>query len=286
MDHMPTPEEIFGSYTSWKLTENTWIISFMGGSQFLYLLEGKEKALLIDTGYGMGHLRQYCEKLTDKPILCANTHFHPDHAAGNAEFAEVIVSEDWEIDKPTMETGEYPCDTSTFLYPDYKKVLVTEEGYDIDLGGRVIHAKKAKPAHCNSSVFFFDEGEGMLFTGDDLECAQVMTINAAEDVGLVFDPKSRLDNMRANTVWMKELCDSGKVKYLLPNHNGTPIALSYVDDFIGLIDHIYAGDATIEDKLNHKYVEMDPKSVNYCRVRYNKASIFIVKSELMKVYGK
>ena len=34
----------------------------------MYLLEGDEKALLIDTGYGAGNLREYVEKLTSKPI--------------------------------------------------------------------------------------------------------------------------------------------------------------------------------------------------------------------------
>ena len=40
----------------------------MGDSEYMYLLEGDEKALLIDTGYGAGNLREYVEKLTSKPI--------------------------------------------------------------------------------------------------------------------------------------------------------------------------------------------------------------------------
>lgn len=285
MDDMFTPEEIFGSYSAWKLTEHTWIISFMNGTQFIYLLEGEKKALLTDTGYGLGHLRAFCEKLTDKEIICANTHFHPDHAAGNGEFTEVIVSEDWSMDETTVTQGEYPYDLNSFPYPDYKKVLVGEEGLDIDLGGRVVHAKKAAPAHCNSSVFYFDESEGLLICGDDLECAQVMLINACDGPGLVFDPVERLNNLKKNTLWMKKLADEGRVRYLLPNHNGTPISLEYLDDFIGLVDHIFAGDAVIEDQLHHKWVEMDPRSKEFCRVRYKKASIFIVKKELMKVFG-
>lgn len=286
MDFAPTPDEIFGSYISWKLTPNTWVISFMGGTQFIYLLEGEKKALLSDTGYGLGHLREYVEKLTDKEIICANTHFHPDHAAGNGEFTEAIVSEDWKLDEASVTEGEYPYDLSSYPYPDYKKILVTEEGMDIDLGGRVVKAIKAKPAHCNSTVFFFDEKEGMLLTGDDLECAQVIMYDNSNEKESNYEVRTALTNMRENTRGMKKLIEEGKVKYLLPNHNGTPISFEYVDDFIGLVDHIFAGNAKIEDKLNHKYIEMDPRASKICRVRYQRASIFILKEELMKVYGK
>ena len=36
----PNPVQIFGSYMSWKLNDDTYVISFMGGSQFMYLQEG------------------------------------------------------------------------------------------------------------------------------------------------------------------------------------------------------------------------------------------------------
>ena len=90
-NNMPL-EMIFGNYMSWKLDEKTWIISFMDGTEYIYLLEGDEMAMLIDTGYGIGHLRDYVEKLTDKPVVVVNTHFHPDHAAGNDEWEEVSFS--------------------------------------------------------------------------------------------------------------------------------------------------------------------------------------------------
>ena len=109
----PTLEQIFGSYTAWEAKEGTWFINFMNGSENMYLLEGDEKALLIDTGYGVGNLRAFVEKLTDKPILVANTHFHPDHAAGNGEFEAVHLSEGEKIDAPsTLTPGAVPFDLS------------------------------------------------------------------------------------------------------------------------------------------------------------------------------
>ena len=72
---------------------------------------------------------------------------------------------------------------------------------------------------------------------------------------------------------------------MLPNHNGTPISCSYLDDYIALANAIFAGTAQIEDKLNHRFIEMDPKAPELCRVRYGACSIFIKKKEVLKVYG-
>ena len=102
MENQPSLEEIFGSYMPYKITDNTWVISFMNGSEYMYLLEGNDQALLIDTGYGAGNLKTFVEGLTDKPVLVVNTHFHPDHSAGNGEFEEVMVASGWEIDAPSL----------------------------------------------------------------------------------------------------------------------------------------------------------------------------------------
>jgi hypothetical protein len=99
-----------------------------------------------------------------------------------------------------------------------------------------------------------------------------------------YDVKERMLNFRANNERIKDL--STEFDYLLPNHNGFPIAKSYIDDYIGLVDAVFAGNAVIEDKLNHPFVEMDPKAPELCRVRYKNASIFIKKKEVMKIYGK
>ena len=160
----PPPEMIFGNYMAWKLDEKTWVISFMEGTEYLYLLEGEEKALLLDTGYGIGHLRAFVEKLTDRAVCVANTHFHPDHSAGNGEWEEVLLSEGWTVDAPSVcNPGAGPCDLSSLPYPYYRKTLL-HDGDVIDLGGRRVRVLEALPAHCNSSLFFYDAGNNMLFS--------------------------------------------------------------------------------------------------------------------------
>ncbi len=276
-------EQIFGSYTAWQAKEGTWFINFMNGTENMYLLEGSEKALLIDTGYGAGNLRAFVEKLTDKPIIVVNTHYHPDHAAGNGEFEEVYMSSGYVLDAPSVEApGAVPFDLSSLPFPHYQKKFL-KDGDEIDLGDRMIEVFETKPAHCNSSLFFLDRKERMFFCGDEIEASQVMMFDNSNNPDAPYHVENRLSNMNDNLHLMKSL--QSAYDWLLPNHNGFPIAKSYIDDYIGLIDAIYTGEATIEDQLHHPFVEMDPKAPELCRVRWKKASIFIKKDEVLKVYG-
>ena len=60
--------------------------------ELMYLVEGRDQAALIDTGSGLGFLKAYVEKLTDKPILVLLTHGHVDHAMGAGEFETVYMN--------------------------------------------------------------------------------------------------------------------------------------------------------------------------------------------------
>ena len=99
-----------------------------------------------------------------------------------------------------------------------------------------------------------------------------------------YDVKDRLDNLKANADMLYALKD--EYIFVLPNHNGAPVAKEYIKQYSELVDAIYAGEAIIEDKLNHFFIEQDPKSAKLCRVRWKNISIFIEKALLMTVYGK
>lgn len=74
-----------------KLTDRvTRIYGFCG--ELMYLVEGKEKAALLDTGTGIGSLKACVQKLTDKPVMVLLTHGHVDHAMGAPEFEEVYMN--------------------------------------------------------------------------------------------------------------------------------------------------------------------------------------------------
>lgn len=141
---------------------------------WMHLIEGKERALLIDTGYGIGNLKGLAERLTDKPLIVANTHFHGDHSAGNGQFEEVYCHE---YDVPYLEAQM--ADTEERLLPPgdfYRKedivsggsykVTGLKNGDFLNLGEgeriEVIHM----PGHTAGGCMFLDHKTRLLFSGD------------------------------------------------------------------------------------------------------------------------
>lgn len=275
--------EIFASFFAWKAGEDTWFISFMNGTQFLYLLEGEEKALLVDTGYAVGGLRAFVETLTHKPIIVVNTHFHPDHAGGNGEWERVMMSAGAPLDARSIE--KTAGDPTALPHPDYERVYLNE-GDRIELGGRSIEVLRAANCHSNSSLYLLDRGRRMLFMGDEIDSWQVLLYDNSHDPELEarYDLNTALHNFRANLLRVKEL--DGAYDWLLGNHNGAPLAKSYVDDFLALTEHIYRGDVTVEEKLGHPFIEMDPVAPRLCRVRWEKASVFVYRDQLNALLGR
>ena len=58
----------------------------------LYLVEGDDRAALIDSGMGIGDIASACRALTAKPLLTLCTHSHWDHVGGAHLFADRRIS--------------------------------------------------------------------------------------------------------------------------------------------------------------------------------------------------
>ena len=56
-----------------KIYDNVTLITGLGGEQ-AFLLEGSEKALLIDGLSGVGSLKAFVRELTELPVTLVNTH--------------------------------------------------------------------------------------------------------------------------------------------------------------------------------------------------------------------
>lgn len=58
---------------------------------YVYLVEGSEKAVLVDAGIGVGNLRTFVETLTDKPVSVLVTHYHLGGTGGAGDFENVYM---------------------------------------------------------------------------------------------------------------------------------------------------------------------------------------------------
>ena len=172
-------------HEAYKVRDNTWAIytdSFDGaGDPWMYLINGPKKALLIDNGFGVGDLKGLCKYLTKKEeILCANTHFHYDHAYGNTQFDFVYCHEDEVYNIKSIQNPHI----WDYLYDENGKGIYTEfdphdivpfKMYDIvplksyetiDLGDGYLVECIPLRGHSVGQGGYLDHRTGCLFTGD------------------------------------------------------------------------------------------------------------------------
>lgn len=121
-----------------------------------FLIEGSDKAMLLDTGLGSGNLPELIKSLTNKPIIVVNTHTDGDHVGGNGFFECVHM---------------HPSEYDYYLYdkPDRKQKLAPIwEGDVIDLGGQSFEVILI-PGHTPGSIALLDRDNRILFAGDSLQ---------------------------------------------------------------------------------------------------------------------
>ena len=166
-------DNIFGIYTE----------SLDGmGDPWMYLVVGPEKAMLIDTGFGVGDLKGLVKEIIgDMPLYVVNTHAHFDHAYGNFQFDKVYCHE-YEVHnlqavmKPVIwdylfdENGK--CIWTEFdrndivPFKEYEIVGVPD-GHIFDLGGGNEIELVFLPGHSCGHAGFLDKKNRIFFCGDD-----------------------------------------------------------------------------------------------------------------------
>lgn len=163
-------------FTHEKITPNITRIRDICGV-FVYLVEGNEKACLIDTGDGFGDLKSYVEKLCDKEYYVVLTHGHVDHANGAALFDEVYMNAKDEAIYRLHSSFEFRQEeakqnllTKDIPLSDYnpireKPFLSLTDKQVFDLGGIHVQAV-ATPGHTPGMTMMFIPEERIMLFGD------------------------------------------------------------------------------------------------------------------------
>jgi glyoxylase-like metal-dependent hydrolase (beta-lactamase superfamily II) len=131
---------------------------------FLYLIFGRDRALLEDTGAGTADTKAQVDKLIGKwlaarkrasiPLVVVHSHGHGDHTAGDKQFAGqpgvLLVPASVPDLQKAFGIANWPADAG-----------------QIDLGDRVIDVLGI-PGHQDAAVALYDRKAGVLLTGDNL----------------------------------------------------------------------------------------------------------------------
>jgi hydroxyacylglutathione hydrolase len=157
----------------------------------IFLLIGDEKAMIIDTGFGIGDLKGFIRTLTDKPLMVCYTHNHIDHVGGACAFDHAYVHPQDMLDFATgggiglsmekrlldirwiaeRQKGAYPYNLAEDLteWGPCPPLYPLEDEQIIELGNRKVTVY-ACPGHTPGSIAFLDENSRSLFVGDACNC--------------------------------------------------------------------------------------------------------------------
>lgn len=191
-----------------QIDSKTW--RFEDGFVRFFLLEGNERAVLIDSGVNCPNAADLVRSLTDKPVILLNTHGDGDHTSGTLGFTEIYI---------------HPLD---YRYCDvkdrYPGVLPIEiaDGDIIELGNRplrIIHI----PGHTKGSVAILDINNRILFAGDSVQKGHIYMFGSKREPEKFA---SSLDKL----IMLKDEYDfvyASHDEFLLPNDYVEKVYLSW-----------------------------------------------------------
>ncbi|UCE39817.1 MAG: MBL fold metallo-hydrolase [Candidatus Aminicenantes bacterium] len=217
-------------YEVYQLRESTYAIyePYQFEEAISYLLIGTDKALMVDTGTGIGDLKKLISELTQVPIAVLNTHIHWDQVGNNSQFDEILVYNSIEsitklytgynnsflkghiLGDSIWKSLPENIDPDTWKIPPVKSTDLVEDGMIYDLGNRpieVIHS----PGHSPDSICLLDKKNRLLFCGDFFYSGPLYAFE--EDVN-IQDYITSLENLIKRIDEFDFLCPSHNVPWV------------------------------------------------------------------------
>jgi len=156
---------------------------------YCYLVIGEEKALLLDTGYGVASLMDIIREITDKPVTVILSHGHIDHANGALQFEEAWLHQ--------ADLDVFKLHTSKAFREDTVNELDKKNLAPADFNAKEYVSKKC--CHLNMLE------TGQIFELGDLSCEMVaMEGHTHGSIGLLIKEKHVLlaSDASSRHVWL------------------------------------------------------------------------------------
>ena len=227
-------------FTRRLIKPDTWIINCYDpnlAAPHPHLLVGGERALLIDPTWTKLPLRRYIEEcVTDKPLWVANTHSHLDHTNANWMFNDlpIYMSEiAWQELQARRQLSDEEGRWQGHPKGDYT-ARILKPGDTLDLGGgRVVEILPYEGSHSAGSLLYLDHAQRVLFTGDEIECGQMLVSGRPGSTNTV-------EKLLRNLTALKEGW-GGAFDFICPAHNGSPVHTAFLDHLIENCRRILSG---------------------------------------------
>lgn len=233
-------------YSVRSLSPGVWSITELGRVN-CYLVAGSERALLIDTGFGLSNLAELVASLTPLPVTVVITHGHIDHVSGAGQFPEVLIDPAdaaWvPADQVTMRRNMLPRLQESTLPADFSPeawinasapvLRPLAEDAVFELGGRTLKVIST-PGHTPGSVCLLTD-DGLLFTGDTI----------VEKTILLYLPQSQTLRTYISSL-ERLLAHRAEITTLLPGHGVDPLPPARLTDIYKGANAILSGEVTGE----------------------------------------
>jgi len=187
-----------------------------------FLILGSDRALLFDTGLGIGDIKRVATSLTPLPISVLNSHTHNDHVGDNWEFHDIYGMDtdftrlnakgsraDAQAElEPDALCGPLPAgfDAKSYSTRPFHITRWIHDGATIDLGGRTLEVLST-PGHTPDAICLLDRKNGLLWTGDTYYDAPIW----------LYRPETDLDAYVHSVERIAALAP--QLHLLLPSHN-------------------------------------------------------------------
>ena len=160
-----------------QIDSSTWAVNEEGVRFFL--LAGKEKALLIDSGMQTEDAKGIAESLTKLPIALLNTHADPDHIRCNGQFEAAYM---------------HPSEAVNYYHSQRRQeeIIPVWDKDVLDLGERpleIIHI----PGHTPGSIAVLDVKNRRLFSGDPIQDGMIFMFGIQREMRAYRHSLKRLE---------------------------------------------------------------------------------------------
>jgi len=214
-----------------KIDNHTWVgTGHMAFNESLYLVEGNNRAVLIDAGTRIADLDKIVASITKKPVTLIVTHIHPDHVGAAGYFPEIYIN---------------PADTVGIpqMMPDYKgKIRYLKDGEMLDMGGRQLEVVFT-PAHTPGSTTFIDKDAGYGFSGDSFGSGNLLLFSGT------------FSQLIATCEKMNNIMETEGIEFLYPGHYSgmNPETMQRILDMITLSTDVLSGKVKGEKNPDNRF---------------------------------